>query len=117
MFSLSLELGFPHPRYLQQCLTSQDITDWIAYAERRPFGQWRQEMHAGTIAAALYNVQRAKSSDPVLNWEDFFPNTITLEKQQDAAAAKEDLAKQDRAFVALVQAWAKGREAAKHKGK
>lgn len=101
-----MALGFPHPRILQQHLSSADITYWRAYARLEPFGESREDARAGTIAALLYNTNRPKGADPRA-WYDFFPNVSApkengQQEQQQSPEQKKQLA--DRA-IALFKAF------------
>lgn len=68
-----MALGFPHPRYLQQVLTSQDVTDWKAYEIAEGFGSVRDDWRMGTLAALTYNASRERGASAKA-WYDFFPN-------------------------------------------
>lgn len=80
-----MALGVPHPRFLEQLLSSSDITDWIAYAEEEPFGDARQDIRDGTIAALIYNTNRDSKKDPQGRaWWDFFRNAMAPPKEPEA---------------------------------
>lgn len=76
---MSLALGFPHPRYLRDCLTSQDITDWLAYEALEPFGASREDVRSGLMVSMYYNAHR-KNGSPTKAWYDFFPNVNMPDK-------------------------------------
>lgn len=72
---MTLALGYPHPRHLQQHLTSQDITEWMAYESLEPFGEARMDLRIGTLISMFYNANRDSKQDPAGKvWFDFLPN-------------------------------------------
>lgn len=74
LFELSLALGFAHPRYLLQALTSQEVTEWLVFYKYRPFGFVRESMLFGTLAAQQYGIHKTRGRDRT--WKDFFPVDI-----------------------------------------
>jgi hypothetical protein len=61
------------PRELLASVTSEDITEMMAFERMEPFGALADEFRLGTIAATIANVQRSKESDPIYKAEDFMP--------------------------------------------
>jgi hypothetical protein len=61
-----LSLGYPHPDYLLKCLTSRQISEWIAYFKIEPFGPPAEEMRFGVLAAStlLPHVKKGTKIDP-----------------------------------------------------
>jgi hypothetical protein len=55
-------------------LTSDDINDWLAFYELRPFGYTMFAWMFGTLASQFYNVHKANSRS--MDAEDFFPIRI-----------------------------------------
>lgn len=76
MFRLALACGFPHPRFMlaQYPLSSQDITECVAYSREEPYGAVRGDYIGGTLAALLFNTHRPKGEEP-RHWYDYFPNS------------------------------------------
>lgn len=66
--TLALRLGKTLSE-LKQTLTASELKMWLAYDCRSPLGDWRRDMHAAQITAAVFNAQGAKAS---LN--DFMPD-------------------------------------------
>lgn len=70
MFELCLQLGVPHPDHLLQVLSSAQVTDWLAFAELRPFGFVRESMLFGSLMAQQHVAHfkgRARA------WYEFMP--------------------------------------------
>ena len=51
-------------------VSSQELTDWMAYYALEPFGQERGDLQAGVVASTVYNVNRGKG-DKALAPADF----------------------------------------------
>jgi hypothetical protein len=51
-------------------MTWEQFQEWIAYYSLEPFGEPRADLRAGQIVAAIYNVNRAKASSPILSASD-----------------------------------------------
>jgi hypothetical protein len=43
-------------------ISSNEFTDWMAYAELEPFGEERADLRAGIIASTIANVNRGRHS-------------------------------------------------------
>lgn len=50
---------------LEHSLSSSELTEWMSFFEIEPFGPMRDNLHAGQIAAMLFNVNRKKGSSPI----------------------------------------------------
>lgn len=46
-------------------ISSLELAEWAAYYEIEPFGQERDNLHAGIVAATVANVNRGKGKKPV----------------------------------------------------
>ncbi len=44
----------------QREISSQEFTEWIAFAEMEPFGEARADMRAALIASTIANVNRGR---------------------------------------------------------
>lgn len=87
MFTLCLEMGVPHPRYLIPWLSSPDVTDWLAFFEGQPFGPSREDERFGMLCALIRNQNRQKNEKP-LRAQDFFPNFETRIMQEKASTTR-----------------------------
>ncbi len=47
---------------LDQRMSSEEYSNWVAFYELEPFGPYRDNLHAGIIASILANIHRAKGS-------------------------------------------------------
>ncbi len=87
MFRLARELGYPHPDYLNDVLTSRQITELQAYDIIDPVGAWRGDYNAAMLASVLVNIQKAKNGeDARVAISDFIPRwgeVQELQKQSD----------------------------------
>lgn len=59
-------LGWPHPDYLLECLTGEQLVGWYDYAEREPFGFPIDDTRGAMIMMTTANSAGAKT-----NTEDF----------------------------------------------
>lgn len=80
LFELALLWGYTHPRHLVKEMTSQDISDWLAFSLVRPFGYLREAEMFGTLAAQQYNMNKAKGRNK--GWMDFFPSSRVMKDEQ-----------------------------------
>lgn len=53
-------------------MSSSEFTEWLAFAELEPFGEWRADLRAGIIASTVANVNRSADSE-ALTPKDFMP--------------------------------------------
>ena len=53
-------------------MDSAELTEWMAYEQVEPFGEWRADLRAGIIASTIANALRGRGSRP-LTPEDFMP--------------------------------------------
>lgn len=73
------------------------MLDWSYYSQIEPWGAERDNMHAGIIAAMVFNMNRARSEDP-RSFRDFMlresdPEAESLAKTQKFVAGLRALAK------------------------
>jgi len=52
-------------------MSSEELTEWMAFHQDNPFGLWRQDLHAGIIAATIANVYAKKGHR--FTPDDFMP--------------------------------------------
>jgi len=65
-------LGIPHPDYLLACLTSRQVSEWIAFSELEPFGEQIDWLRTGVLASLIANVNKQKGAKP-FKPTDFMP--------------------------------------------
>ena len=68
--SLALRLG-RSLNELTQTLTASEIKMWIAYDRVSPIGDWRRDVQAAQISAAVLNAQGGKATidEMILQWD------------------------------------------------
>lgn len=71
MFRLALALGLP-VRELLGRIGSDELTEWMAFYQLEPFGDFRADFRSGIVASTFANANRAKDSKPFTP-EDFMP--------------------------------------------
>lgn len=73
---------------LSRRMSGREFLDWQTYYVIEPFGQWRDDYHAGMISSIVANVNRKAGSKPY-SPEDFMLKIKTPETMK----AKESLLK------------------------
>ena len=71
MFRLALALGLP-VREMLASMGSDELTEWMAYYQLEPFGDYRADYRSGVVASTFANAHRAKDAGP-FKPEDFMP--------------------------------------------
>ena len=71
MFRLALALGLP-VREMLASMGSDELTEWMAYYQLEPFGDYRADYRSGVVASTFANAHRAKDAGP-FRPEDFMP--------------------------------------------
>jgi len=71
VFRLALALGRP-VREMLASLGSDELTEWMAYYQLEPFGDYRADYRSGVVASTFANAHRAKDANP-FRPEDFMP--------------------------------------------
>lgn len=68
---------------------ASEFRDWQAFFEVEPFGQLRDDLRAGTIAATIANIHRDKKRrNKPYSIRDFMPGyELALSEQQTQSAA------------------------------
>ena len=61
----------PVGELLSRC-SSQELTEWQAYYNIEPFGEYRADIRSAIIACVLANVNRGKNT-PAFKVDDFMP--------------------------------------------
>ena len=70
-FRLALALGMT-VRDLLQKIGSDELSEWMAFYELEPFGEFRADFRGGLIAATFANVHRSPHTRPFAP-DDFMP--------------------------------------------
>lgn len=88
MFRLARRLGYAHPDFLLDELTSRQITELIAYDVIDPVGDWRMDYQTAMLSTVLTNIAKRKAGDNSKPVEifDFMPKWG--EDNDDAAEVK-----------------------------
>lgn len=55
---------------LETTVSARELADWGAYWSVEPWGAERDNIHAGIVAAMVFNVHRGKDAEP-RKFEDF----------------------------------------------
>jgi len=55
---------------LEVRMSGSELAEWMVYYAAEPFGTFRDNVHAGLIAATLANIHRKKGTKP-LTFNDF----------------------------------------------
>ena len=61
------------PRELLAQVTNADIVEMMAFESLEPFGSLADDLRAGQVCAAVFNVHRTQESDRVFTPSDFMP--------------------------------------------
>ena len=83
MFRLALALGLP-VRELLSRIGSDELTEWMAFYQLEPFGDFRADVRSGIVAATFANANRAKDAQPFTP-EDFMPFVPFIDRQPPKA--------------------------------
>ena len=59
-------------RELLARVDSRELSEWMAYYQLDPFGNVREDLHAGIVASTIANVNRGKN-DKAFQPSDFMP--------------------------------------------
>ncbi len=74
-------------------MSSHEFSEWIAFFQVQPFGEWREDFRMATLAAVITNVMtRTKDSDPVRQAKDFMPD---FEQALDEYQAQDEISEQE----------------------
>jgi hypothetical protein len=65
-------------------MSSLELTEWLAFAQIEPFGEWRDDFRTGLLAAVIANPHRKKGA-PGFKPSDFMP----LQRQAGADRVEE----------------------------
>lgn len=68
---------------LEETLSAREFVEWNAYFQIEPFGTHRDNIHAGIIASAIYNVNRGKHS-PAINPGDFIIRDVESRRRMES---------------------------------
>lgn len=84
-----MALGYPHPDYLLDDLTVDQVSEWRAYNQLEPVGEYRRDYMEGQILAMIQNIAQSvygkkgkrRTSQP----EDYIPWGADLRKPVKAS--------------------------------
>lgn len=80
---LKLSLALSTPVYeLEQCMTSSEFSEYMEYDAIAPFGNERDNIHAGLIASAVINSSMSRPKKPVMP-SDFMLKTTADRQAED----------------------------------
>ena len=65
-------------------MTSAELSEWMQYYTIEPFGQWRDNWHAATLAAMLFNINRAKGQQAAKASDFMYMDQEAAEQKRDA---------------------------------
>jgi len=68
-----LALGFPHPDYLMECLTSKQLSDWEIFYAVEPFGEEAEWSRIGRYCSLLINLKLKEGTKQFTPY-DFMPS-------------------------------------------
>jgi len=88
VFRLALSLGLTVREMLQR-VGSDELTEWMAFYQLEPFGDFRADYRSGVIASTFANAHRAQDASP-FRVEDFMP---FLEKETPKVNPKVNVAR------------------------
>lgn len=81
-------------------MTSVQITEWLAFAQVEPFGEWRADLRMATLAALIANVNRNDKARPEpYRPDDFMPNLDPVEVEPEERTA--DMLAQVKSITAM----------------
>lgn len=63
-------------------MSSAEFVEWMAYYELEPFGQYRDNLHAGQVASLIFNSNRRKHTPP-LHPTDFVLKDKETKQEED----------------------------------
>ncbi|MBW7984724.1 phage tail assembly protein T [Enterobacillus tribolii] len=95
--TLALRLG-KTLNELNKTLTASELQMWLAYDRRSPLGDWRGDMHAAQITAAVFNAQGAEASV-----DEFMPKFGETGDEEQTAAVDEGEGQFEALFNMLAQ--------------
>lgn len=83
-------MGYAHPDYLLEQLTSSQLSEWEAFDRIDPIGDWRDEYHFSFLASLITNIAikiNGKEGSKLTNVDDFkFEWGKTEEENQEQLA-------------------------------
>ncbi|TXH06678.1 MAG: DUF4035 domain-containing protein [Rhodocyclaceae bacterium] len=97
-FRLALSLGMP-VRELLARIGSDELTEWMAFYQLEPFGDFRADFRSGIVASTFANANRSKEAKPFTPG-DFMP---FVEKPATRDGAEANVAKFKAMFVHKVK--------------
>lgn len=101
LFRLSLAWGIPVTE-IEHTVAFRELQQWCQYWTQEPWGTWRDNAHAGLIAATVANSFRGEKRQP-FTMEDFF----LLDSQANEQRRAERAQRGQQVFIGMMRALAK----------
>lgn len=101
LFRLSLAWGIPVTE-IEHTVAYRELQQWQQYWMQEPWGTWRDNAHAGLIAATIANAFRADKRQS-FSMEDFF----LLDAEADEQRRVERAQRGQQTFIKLMRSLAK----------
>lgn len=84
---------------LLETVSSEEITEWMAFDTLEPIGDWRSDLAAGVVASTFANAHRKKDSPP-FKALDFMPLAErAMDVEEARRHAEEELSRQVRSAL------------------
>ena len=64
-------------------MSSAEFAEWQQYYGLEPFGAWRDNWHAGTVAALIFNANRGKGQRALSVSDFMYLDPESAEKKRD----------------------------------
>ncbi len=88
-------------------MSSREFTEWMAFFQLQPYGEWRADFRTASLMALIANVNRDPNKSKEFTPQEFMP---TFEKALDERQTAEEMPEHERvwnkvrnAFGGLVQ--------------
>jgi len=88
VFRLALVLGLP-VRELLARMGSDELTEWMAFYQLEPFGDFRADLRSAIVASTLANAHGSKEGKPFTP-EDFMPFVEKQHRSDQPKASEAD---------------------------
>lgn len=84
-------MGYPHPDYLLSILTSEQLSEWMAFYNLEPFGFEMERNKFGMLTSTVANVFASKKSGDSFTVNDFYPRPEDIMFKKDKKLKKQDV--------------------------
>ena len=107
-------MGYAHPDYLLDDLSSKQVAEWAAFDRLEPIGDYRMDYMIGQLTSLVHNLSQQiyvkREERQLLNAEDFIPwfdKKDREQKKDNVARSPEEI---KRLFKALAKRSSKRRK-------